>query len=189
MKERYTDLMLYIETIGINPGVGIIQIAAVPFNVNTGKVSKNTFSKAINMQHQIDNGFNFNVSTLKWWRRTNNELFKTLSESSLTYNIVGKEFQSYFKTLDNHKDIRVWGNSARFDIGIVQGWYRRAIGYDFQPFWNTWKEMDVRTISTLKPDIKASTKFIGEKHNALDDCRHQIRYTSAIINELGITIR
>lgn len=189
MKKKYTDLMLDLETIGINPGVGLIQIAAVPFNVNTGEISKNIFSMAINMQHQIDNGFNFDVSTLKWWKRTNNDLFEKLSKDKKTYNIVGKEFQSYFKTLDNYKNIRVWGNSARFDIGLLQGWYRRAIGYDFQPFWNTWREMDVRSISALKPDIKSNMEFIGEKHNALDDCRHQIRYTSKIIQSLEITLK
>lgn len=186
---KYTDLMLDLETAGISPGVALIQIAAVPFNANTGEVSNNTFSKAINMQHQIDNGFKFDISTLRWWRRTNNDLFKKLSESPFTYNIVGKEFQSYFNNLPNSKEIRVWGNSARFDLGLLEGFYKRGIGYKFQPFWNTWKEMDVRTISALKPDIKANMTFVGEKHNAIDDCKHQIKYVTKTLEELKIKLR
>ncbi len=186
---KYTDLMLDIETAGKNPGVAIIQIAAVPFNINTGEISKNTFSKAINMQHQLDNKFNFDLSTLTWWRKTNNKLFKKLSESPNKYNIVGKEFQKYFNSLEGNKDIRIWGNSARFDIGILNGFYRRAIGYNFKPFWNTWKERCVRTISDLKPDIKSNMEFVGEKHNAIDDCKHQIKYCVATLKELGVTLR
>lgn len=189
MSKKYKDLMLDIETAGRTPGVAIIQIAAVPFDVNTGEISNNTFCKSINLQHQFDNKFSFDGETMSWWKKTNPSLFKELSESKLTYNIVGKEFQDYFKSLPNYKNIRVWGNSNRFDLGLLEGWYKRAIGFKFKPFWNTWLEMDCRSISALKPDIKANMKFVGEKHNAIHDCKHQIKYVSQTIKELGITIR
>lgn len=185
---KYTDVMLDIETAGRNPGCAIIQIAAVPFNINTGKISTNTFSMDINLAHQFDNKFTYCKNTLNWWKKENKPLFDKLSNSNNKYVQVGKEFQTYFKSLDNYKNIRVWGNSNRFDIGIVEGWYRKAIGFGFQPFWNTWLERDVRTLSCLDPVIKAKLPFVGTKHDAIDDCKHQIKYCRKIVQKYKLTI-
>lgn len=183
---KYTDLMLDIETAGREPGCAIIQIAAVPFNINTGEISENTFEMSINLDHQIKNGYKFDKGTLAWWHRTNETLFQKLSKSENKYVEVGIEFQKYFNSLKNHNKIRVWGNSNRFDIGILNGWYRRSIGYTFNAFWNTWLERDVRTTSCMLPDIKKNMEFIGEQHNAIHDCIHQIKYCYKTIKKLGI---
>lgn len=50
---KYTDIMIDIETLGRTPGCAIIQIAAVPFNINTGEISTNTFKMSINAKHQL----------------------------------------------------------------------------------------------------------------------------------------
>ena len=99
--------MLDIETAGRNPGCAIIQIAAVPFNINTGAVSKETFSMAINLDSQFEKGFNYCPNTLKWWKKENLNLFKQLSNSTNHYVEAGKAFQQYFNGLENHKEIRV----------------------------------------------------------------------------------
>lgn len=184
----YTDLMIDLETTGRYPGCAIIQIAAVPFNINTGKVSKDVFKMAINLEVQRKADYFICPNTLKWWANENKELFKKLSEDKNHYIQVGVEFQRYFKSLPNYKKIRVWGNSNRFDIGILHGWYIHAIGKKFQPFWDTWSERDVRTLSSLKPEIKANMKFIGTKHNAIDDCKHQIKYCHETIKALKIKL-
>lgn len=187
---KYTDIMIDIETVGRDPGCGIIQIAAVPFNMNTGAISKNTFKMSINLDHQLKSGkgFTYSSNTYKWWMKENPNLFKKLSKSKNTYNQVGKEFQKWFKSLKDNQKIRVWGNSNRFDIGIIDGWYRKAIGFKFQPFWNTWLERDVRTLAMLAPDIKKNTRFVGIKHNAIDDCKHQIKYCRAIVRKLKLKV-
>lgn len=187
---RYTDVMLDLETTGRTPGCAIIQIAAVPFNINTGEISTNVFKMAINLDHQLKSGkgFTYCPNTYKWWMKENPKLFKELSQSKLKYNQVGSEFQSWFKKLEKSDDIRVWGNSNRFDLGIIDGWYRKSIGWKFEPFWNTWNERDVRTIASLDPDIKKNTKFVGTKHNAIDDCKHQIKYCRAIVSKFKLRI-
>ena len=186
----YTDLMIDIETTGRTPGCAIIQIAAVPFNMNTGKISTNVFKMSINLDHQLksNKGFTYCANTYKWWMKENPRLFKELSQCKTTYNQVGSEFQKYFKSLKNNQNIRVWGNSNRFDLGIIEGWYKKAIGYKFEPFWNTWLERDVRTLASLDPQIKSNTKFVGTKHNAIDDCKHQIKYCRAIVRKYKLKI-
>lgn len=186
----YTDLMVDIETVGRVPGCAIIQIAAVPFNINTGEVSNNVFKMSINLDHQLKSGkgFTYCSNTYKWWMKENPKLFKKLSKSQYKYNQVGDAFQKWFRSLKNYNEIRVWGNSNRFDLGIIDGWYRKSIGPNFQPFWNTWLENDCRTLSNLKPSIKKNLRFIGTKHNAIDDCKHQIRYCHLTIKSLNIKL-
>lgn len=188
---RYTDLMIDIETTGREPGCAIIQIAAVPFNMNTGEISTHTFCMSINLDHQLKSGkgFTYCKNTYKWWMKENPQLFKQLAQSNNKYNQVGAEFQKWFNKLENSKNIRVWGNSNRFDIGIIHGWYKKAIGFRFEPFWNTWLERDVRTLAALDDNIKRSTKFVGTKHNAIDDCKHQIKYCREIMKKYKLKIK
>ena len=185
----YTDLMIDIETTGRNPGCAIIQIAAVPFNINTGEISTNVFKMSINLEKQRLKGFNLDKNTINWWKGTNKNLFLKLSNSENHYVQVASEFQKWFRKLYKCKDIRVWGNSNRFDLGILEGWYQKSIGTkEFQPFWNTWLERDVKTLASLNPQIKANTKFEGTKHNAIDDCKHQIKYCRAIVRKYKLKI-
>ncbi len=185
---KYTDLMIDIETLGRTPGCAVIQIAAVPFNINTGQTSSNVFKMSINLDGQLKSGkgFTYCPNTYKWWQKENAKLFRELSKSNNHYVTVGSEFQKYFRNLKDSQNIRIWGNSNRFDLGIIEGWYQKSIGPKFQPFWNTWLERDVRTLSSLKPSIKANLKFIGTKHNAIDDCKHQIKYCYQTVKSLKI---
>lgn len=120
--------------------------------------------------------------------KENATLYKKLSTSKLKYNQVGSEFQKYFNSLEENKKIRVWGNSSRFDLGIIEGWYKKAIGDNFEPFWNTWLERDVRTLSSLDDALKRNTSFVGTKHDAIDDCKHQIKYCRAIVKKYNLKI-
>lgn len=185
---KFTDVMIDIETAGRTPGCAIIQIAAVPFNINTGKISKNTFKMSINLDHQIKNGFTYETTTLNWWKKTNKNLFNKLSKSDNKYVTVGIEFQKWFNKLYKHNNIRVWGNSNRFDLGIIHGWYIKSVGFKFNPFWNTWLERDVRTLAYMNIAIKTNTKFVGTKHDAIDDCKHQIKYCHNTIKSLNIKL-
>jgi len=186
---KYTDVMIDIETTGRNPGCAIIQIAAVPFNMNTGAISTNVFKMSINLDKQKQKGFNLDNGTIGWWKKENPNLFRQLSTSNNHYVDVGSKFQKWFRSLNDSKNIRVWGNSNRFDLGIIEGWYQKSIGTkQFEPFWNTWLERDVRTLAMLDPIIKSNTKFVGVKHNAIDDCKHQIKYCRAIVRKYKLKI-
>ncbi len=186
---RYTDVMIDIETTGRTPGCAIIQIAAVPFNINTGAISTNVFKMSINLESQKKVGYYLDSNTIGWWRKENLKLFKELSESNNHFINVAIQFQRWFKNLENYKNIRTWGNSSRFDLGILEKWYQDGIRKNkFQPFWNTWLERDVRTLAMLDPQIKANTKFEGVKHNAIDDCKHQIKYCRAIVRKYKLKI-
>ena len=75
-------------------------------------------------------------------------------------------------------DINIWGNSARFDIGKLEDAYV-ACSYHDNP-WYFRSERDVRTLVAFAPDVKANIPFEGIEHSPIDDCKHQIKYCSAI---------
>lgn len=186
---KYTDVMLDIETLGTFPGVAIMEIGAVLFNVNTGEISeKYVFQSTLNSQTQIDNGFKYNLNTIKWWEKENPTLFKKLRGSTTNYVKVGKEFQKWYRSLPNYVDLRIWGNSARFDIGILEGFYRKSIGFDFIPFWNSWNERCFRTINNLDPTYRNLIPFEGTKHDPLDDAKHQIKVLSGLVKKYKLKI-
>lgn len=185
---KFTDIMLDLETTGRRPGCAIIQISAVLFNANTGAMSIRTFNTPIRLAQQASKGFNVDKNTLIWWASNNSRLYNKLSNSDVFYVDAGRAFQKWFLSLRNHQDIRVWGNSARFDLGILEGWYRKAIGDNFQPFWNTWLERDARTIFQLAPEIRQQIPFEGTKHNAIDDARHQAKAICEIIKRKKLKI-
>lgn len=64
----------------------------------------------------------------------------------------------------------MWGNSARFDCGILQNAYNKA---DIPLPWDFRKERCYRTFVEMFGQID-KTKYIGFAHNPLDDCRNQI---------------
>lgn len=185
----FTDVMLDIETTGRESGCAIMQISAIPFNANTGKISTNTFSMSINLRRQELLGFRVCPNTLKWWNSENSSLFKKLSTSENKHFDVAMAFQKWFKSLEGNNTIRLWGNSARFDIGILEGWYRKILNsHSFNPFWETWNERDCRTLFRLDEAGRKKLPFIGTKHDAIDDCKHQIKCLRYIMKKFNLKI-
>jgi hypothetical protein len=79
------------------------------------------------------------------------------------------------------KDDEVWGNSARFDLGILSDAYNTVklpIPWDFR------KERCVRTLVAFAPEVKEAEVNTGVAHDALADCVFQISYCSKIYNKL-----
>lgn len=169
--------MLDLETMGNESFSCIVSIGAVEFDINTGKTGKEFYTN-VDLQSCIDLGLIMNASTVLWWLNQNEQARKDLTErTSLPIVEALKEFANFC-----NEDYQIWGNSARFDCGILQNAYNKAgisIPWDFR------KERCVRTLVSFAPEIKKSISFKGIKHNAIDDCKYQIEYCSAIWNKLN----
>jgi hypothetical protein len=170
--------MLDLETMGNESFSSIISIGAVEFNIETGKTGEE-FYRVIDLQSCLNLGLVINASTLLWWLEQEDIARKELINSPKTPLIhVLQEFSNF----NRNKDYQVWGNSARFDCGILQNAYNKAgipIPWDFR------KERCVRTLVSFAPEIKNQTQFKGIKHNSIDDCKYQIEYCSIIWNKLN----
>ena len=181
LKPQMNHLMLDLETMGNKSKASILSIGAVEFDM-VGGVTGREFYQRVNLQSCLDAGLVVNASTVMWW----------LTQSEAARNEVCKVGDTLVNTLNKltafmnclEKDFQLWGNGARFDIGILEDAYV-ACHYNEMP-WNFRKERDVRTLVAFAPKIKDDFPFTGILHNPIDDCKHQIAYCSAIYNKLKI---
>ena len=168
--------MLDLETMGNASNSAIVSIGAVEFDINTGECGKE-FYELVNLQSCLDKGLIVNASTVYWWLQQSEAARKQICKPSDNLHNVLEKLKSFMGCLG---DFQIWGNSARFDIGILESAYR-ADGYESITLpWNFRNERDVRTLVSFAPKVKEHYPFTGTEHNPIDDCIYQIDYCHAI---------
>lgn len=174
MKEadKYIDVMIDLETLGTAVGCKILEIGAVTFD------GMFEFERLIERKSQLlfeDKG------TLDWWISQGEDAWGRVSSGKVGIAAVLAEFTSWIKDLERqyNKPVRVWGNAASFDISILEHAYK---AYFFQSLpWKYYNVMCFRTLKNLYPQIKAP-EFVGQKHMAIWDAKHQVRHANVILN-------
>jgi len=178
--EEFKHLMLDIETLGTESNSAILSIAAVEFDLDSGETGE-TFYEKVDLQSCLDAGLKVNGSTLAWWvSQTPEALKEAFSDESRSLKDVLSDLKEFCKNGDYH----VWGNSARFDCGIVADAFK-ATGVSDTPPWDFRKERCLRTLVSFAPEVKQEHRFEGVLHNALDDCLNQISIASKVWSKLN----
>lgn len=167
----FDHVMVHIETLGTEPGCVILSVAAVRFNLETGVIS-DRFMKVVSIDSCIKLGLGIDGGTLTWWFNQSEEAREHLKGNSNTIKSVLHSLSQFFRSND-----QVWGNSARFDLGILAEAYKKV---DKKLPWDFWNERDVRTLVSFKPEVKTEVVFEGEPHDPIDDCIHQVNYCHLI---------
>ena len=164
----FKHLMLDIETMGNESFSSIVSIGALEFDIESGAIGKE-FYCTIDLQSCIDAGLIMNASTVMWWmQQSDNARNALISDSPVAlYNALSL-FSSFCT-----KEYEIWGNSARFDCGILQNAYNK-IGAEIP--WDFRKERCVRTLVSMNPSVKENYEWIGVGHHALSDCYNQVAY-------------
>lgn len=165
------QLMIDIETKGTGSYSVIISIAVVEFNIETGAVGK-TFVRNVCEKSCKSAGLGSDLESIKWWD-DKPELLHSFSKNAKPLTEVLTELAVFIRA----KEYKLWGNSARFDLGLVENAYAAV---NLKTPWKYYDERDVRTLAALMPCVKEDTPFVGEKHNPLHDCYHQIKYCHKI---------
>ena len=174
--ESYKHLMIDIETMGNDSFSSIISLGAIEFDIDTAETGKSFYAN-ISLQSCLDIGLNVNASTIMWWMMQNEQARKDIAQNP---SISIQEALTQFSSFCN-KDYEVWGNSARFDLGILQNAYQKT-GMEIP--WDFRKERCVRTLVSFSPEIKKNFVIKGTAHNALQDCIFQVEYCSATWNRI-----
>jgi len=166
--EKFNHLMLDIETMGTDPYSSITCIAAVEFNIQTGETGKE-FIRYISLQSCFNVGLKAGADTIMWWLEQNEQArLDLIKNEKIDISQALLDFSEFC-----NNDYEVWGNSPRFDCGLLKDAYTKC---NLPICWNFRKERDLRTLVSLKPDIKKNYIFTGTSHNALCDCYNQIGY-------------
>ena len=160
--------MLDLETMGTKSNSAIISIGAVEFDILIGKTGRE-FYRNVSLQSCISLGLIVDADTIMWWMEQSQAARKSLTEGEvISINQALVDFREFC-----NKEYQIWGNSARFDLGLMQDAYNKAnidIPWDFR------KEKCVRTLVSFNPEVKKNLDFKGTAHNALAECYHQIKY-------------
>lgn len=170
-------LMIDIETLGNKSFSIITSISAVFFDIKTGNIG-NQFNVNIDIQSSLNYGLKPTGSTIKWWLQQSREASSKMFEDTVALPKAIELFYDFCKLYDFHP----WGNSARFDLGLLDNAFS-ICGYELP--WKFWKELDVRTMVFLNPNPKNQTPFDGIAHYGIDDCKHQIKYVCEIYKSLN----
>lgn len=163
-------VMLDIETMGNHNNSVIVSLGAVRFNPTTGEKGE-TFYRKVDFASCLKLGLEVNADTVEWWMRQDEAArMKVAKEKGSHIAAVLTDFADFITQEDY-----IWGNSARFDIGIVQNAYNKS---DIAIPWDFRKELDVRTAMFFRQEIKAKFSWNGVAHDPIVDCNNQIDYVS-----------
>jgi hypothetical protein len=167
--------MIDIETLGHKPGAVILSISAVQFDLETGYIGAE-FHREIDIESCLAYGLEMDASTVMWWMGQDDDARKKVMEPESPrahLDIVLQEFITWCALTFTGQEFEVWGNSNRFDLGILAHAYDVC---DMKFPWNHRLERDVRTLVSFAPEVKDEEKFEGVRHYGIDDCKHQIKY-------------
>ena len=174
-----TDIMVDIETLGNKTNSTIFQIAAMAFDIKTGEIIGEPFNQIANIELN-ESPLNVSGSTLKWWLKTDKELFEELLNSG---EHSSEQILRYFYDWMGQYEVPgtyLWGNGILFDNKMIQS-QLESIGLSYPIFYKN--DRDVRTIlelaaikegiseRELKDRLKDDTLVA---HDALDDVKKQI---------------
>lgn len=172
-------IMIDIETLGVKNTAPILSIAAVEFSLQDPIEKPKQFYMNVDIDSCLDFGCRLEMPTIKWWlKRTSEEQLHVTDHDGIPLAIVLLKLQDFIKKFDS-KEVRIWGNSARFDLGILSHAYQVC---ETELPWNHYNELDVRTIVAFNPSIKEDQKFKGARHNPVNDCLHQIAYVTKTLD-------
>ena len=181
--KNFGNIMVDLETLSTHTNASIIEIAAVEFNKETGEIG-DIFQQQIDTSEWGENGRHVDGRTLLWWMEQNKSLLTKYKEHNGKLHTALQRFRQFYlehSINSNDEDTILWGNSSTMDITILQSAYEH---FKEPTPWKYWAVNDVRTIVNLNPSFKENCPFDGNKHDPVDDCRHQIKYLVETLNSI-----
>jgi len=193
-KYKTIDIMLDLETVGLCDNAVITQLSAVAFSMEDGTCFE-IFNEPIGIKNSVQKGLKIDGSTMEWWFKQPDKVYEDVFIKAMMSEIkledILAKFTGWIKSLkgeyglDHKSNVNVWGNGALAD----NKWIRQAYKVcNMEPPWAFHEDRDVRTIAELGRRLfdyeYRKVTFEGTVHNAVDDCKHQIKYCSEIYSKL-----
>jgi len=171
-------MMVDLETLGTDPYSPILSIGATIFSMEPGPGLM--FYIPVKLQSCFDVGLRPSASTIQWWMQQSDQARAVFNDPQAVDLPMALDMFSLFV---NSRPLTIWGNSARFDMGLLEAAYKAC---HKTPPWEFWREGCYRTIKNL-PGAKA-IKLVreGTYHHALDDAVSQANHLRAINEALQL---
>ncbi|MBL5899777.1 3'-5' exoribonuclease [Lelliottia amnigena] len=183
----YSHLMLDLETMGNKALAPIVSIGAVFFDPATGETG-GEFYQVVSLESSMYFGAKPDAGTILWWLKQSPEARSAiLVDDAIGLVEALENFDGFIaeNAANGSESVQLWGNGSSFDCTILESAFELADTYFPIKHWNY---RDVRTVVELGKAVGLNARydipFAGDRHNALDDARHQVKYVSAIWQRL-----
>lgn len=178
MKEEYKknrlEVMLDLETTGLEENSGILEISLMPFFLDGKEVNMEPFHKTIDLVSCFMEGMTFDKGTQHWWMKQDAKAkFQLRRNEKTDIRKAIKEAHQWLSALCEGYEVHVWCRGLNFDIPKFERCVRTLLEEELPYKW--WNLEDARTYAHAFDVHTADIEFQGIRHNAVDDCRHQIR--------------
>lgn len=174
------SVMIDFETFGTSPDACIVQVGACYFDPNTGAIGA-TFKRNIDARSSVQSGAIIDADTVYWWLGQSPEAQVSITTGLQRLDIF-EAFDQLNAFLEGAKEI--WSH-ATFDFVILSQTMKRLL---IEPKFKYYVARDIRTLTAIaKPSMfDKNAKRDGVHHDALDDCKHQVKYVCKLLNRIRI---
>lgn len=170
---NYFDVMVDVECLGGPPNGALVQIGAVFFDIKTRSMGP-TFLENINLADAVRHGGVIDAATCMWWMGQPDKAREGIRFGGSEIAVVLQRFSDWIKQTCRHEDVRPWGNSASFDLPLIDSACQRV---GLAPPWHWINQRCFRTTRFLYPKVEYDTSEKGDDaHNALADAKFQVRH-------------
>lgn len=191
-------IMVDIETLANESAYPLItSVALVEFDMVSGEIL-DTFQINIDVQSSINEGFEIAGSNIQWWTETDEKVsvLRSILNTGTTIREALHLIDQWFNSKNMSEVHGIWGNSNRFDLGILGRAFHKIYPKRGYP-WMFYTERDVRTLMDFYPMFNRITgknlpdykrlvldTFTGDAHNPLQDCFKQIEYVVMFMKDI-----
>lgn len=175
------NVMIDIETLGIESDAVVLNIGAVKFDERLGE----QFYTTLNLDEELSN-FNrakasVSAETLLWWfeqgQRFDVSMLPDTQRDDVAVETNHQKLQAFLKFVKDGEFL--WSNGMNFDFPILENCLNR---YGLKPNWKYYKLRDFRTLQALHG--QKATQLYVNTHHALKDALNQTAIAITIFDYL-----
>lgn len=163
-------------------GIALVEVNSITAEYEVLKEKE--FKVDIDIQSCLDQGLTVSGSTIKWWMQQSDEARAHFNGQ--TYDLFAA-LGGVKNFLEKHKVKTVWGNSASFDIKILENAFN-IFGKLLGVPWPYHTERCFRTLRQIYDSIDMSDYFEGTAHDALEDARWEAEYLCRVANKYKLKL-
>ena len=174
-KKPILNIMVDLETASTKENAAILSWAMAPFFTDgTEFTDMEDFYRVVSLTSCFFAGMDVDKDTQDWWMKQEPKAKSPFLHAE-DENIHGVAMEAYtwLSNLAEKYDLYMWARGLDFDIPKMEWCFRKFVERPL-PYKYSHK-MDVRTVLKFMQIDLSQFEMQGVKHNALDDCKHDIR--------------
>ena len=170
------DAMLDFESFGHTKHACIVQVGACYFDRVTGEIGE-VFKANIDARTAVQTGATIDADTVYWWLSQSKEAIASITAQPLLP--IADVMRDLNQFLAPAKCI--WSH-ATFDFVLLTEALKRL---DIKPAFHYRTARDIRTLTDFARVTIDKQARDGVHHDALDDCKFQVKYCVLALNKLA----